>query len=84
MLPLKAFYMHLSNPEPILHLPIASLTLSDAFKGMAAENGFSNLDEILSFPLSSLFRLAGFTPSIKQEFMVFLEQEQLVSYLKQY
>lgn len=68
----------------ILHQSFPSLPFSDNFKQMAQMYGFADLSELLSFSYSSLLNLSAFTPAMRQELMIFLEQHQLVQYLKEY
>lgn len=72
------------NKEILLLQPLSATSLSKELQYMAAVNGFQNLDAMLSFPLSSLLRLQGFTPDVQQELMSYLEQQGILSLVKQY
>lgn len=67
----------------ILFREIRQLPVSEGFKQMAEQNGFYNLDQVLSMHLSFLMTREGFTPLIQQEFIQFLIKEELIDLLKQ-
>ncbi len=76
--------MNSTISEVILCQDIKTLPLSNEFKHMAVTNGFSNLNEILSFRLSFLLQKESFTPAVHQEFILFLHEKNLIDLLKQY
>lgn len=72
-----------ADTTKLLYSSIEALDLSGDFKKMALLNGFRNLDELLSFSLSSLRKKRGFTPAVQQELVLWLFEHKLVEVLKQ-
>jgi hypothetical protein len=68
--------------EKLIHLPIASLSLSDSFKRMASRQSFQTLADILNWPASILLQHDGFTQHHYQELRTFLSANNLIHLLK--
>lgn len=67
---------------PLLQMPIGQLELSQAFKEMAVNNDFRNLQDIINWPASVLLLHKNFTYHIYQELRHFLNKNELLSLLK--
>ncbi len=57
----------------LVQLPIADLSVSDAFKKSAQANGFTTLQQMLDIPLTELVKMEWFRRDILDELMELLK-----------
>lgn len=67
--------------EPILNQPIAELELSEEFKGITEILGFYTLGDVAKWHTRDLNVLPGFSVQLIHEYVTFLEERGLGTYV---
>jgi len=68
-------------PEPILHIPLQQLGLSQELTNLALDLGFFCLADLLKMNTRVLLKFPGFTTTHLYEYINFLEERQLGKYI---
>ena len=72
-----------SAEEKILNQKISELTLTDDFKKISSKLGYSTLKQMANEQVADLLKMDGFNYHILQEFVQFMQENNLSHLIKQ-
>jgi hypothetical protein len=76
--------MQAEKNDNILNKPIADLLFTDDFKFVSQKLGFKTIGDMAAVHVANLIELDGFTYHMLQEFVQFMQQNNLSHLIKQH